>query len=332
MQGRVLACERQLLTLSFFVNTLEEIMMKKTLLLASALVIGLTLGACSDDDNSKGSDQPSGQQPGGEQPGGQQPGGQQPGGEQPGGEQPGGEQPGKTDAPLCDRFPNFKKAWLDAFGRNTPYYYCNEFAKAGVKERLDNALSKDGVTDDEVTDAFLTCPMDWLKTDQELYERVESYVNKCLSVCPKKGFDSACKKTEHCFMEMCIKETGVKKTCTDDPTICNSNQQCINGECKDKAPAPNPEPNPTPNPSGKSCNDAPNFKAALVSVVKTAYAADSCTTLDDDQDVGPAIQQDSLTETDVESMLANCLSSWLSSEPNGQALIEFVKSCEDEGV
>ena len=56
MQGRVLACERQLLTLSFFVNTLEEIMMKKTLLLASALVIGLTLGACSDDDNSKGSD------------------------------------------------------------------------------------------------------------------------------------------------------------------------------------------------------------------------------------------------------------------------------------
>ena len=312
MQGRVLACERQLLTLSFFVNTLEEIMMKKTLLLASALVIGLTLGACSDDDNSKGSDQPSGQQPGGEQPG--------------------GEQPGKTDAPLCDRFPNFKKAWLDAFGRNTPYYYCNEFAKAGVKERLDNALSKDGVTDAEVTDAFLTCPMDWLKTDQELYERVESYVNKCLSVCPKKGFDSACKKTEHCFMEMCIKETGVKKTCTDDPTICNSNQQCINGECKDKAPAPNPEPNPTPNPSGKSCNDAPNFKAALVSVVKTAYAADSCTTLDDDQDVGPAIQQDSLTETDVESMLANCLSSWLSSEPNGQALIEFVKSCEDEGV
>ena len=290
MQGRVLACERQLLTLSFFVNTLEEIMMKKTLLLASALVIGLTLGACSDDDNSKGSDQPSGQQPGGEQPGG----------EQPGGEQPGGEQPGKTDAPLCDRFPNFKKAWLDAFGRNTPYYYCNEFAKAGVKERLDNALSKDGVTDAEVTDAFLTCPMDWLKTDQELYERVESYVNKCLSVCPKKGFDSACKKTEHCFMEMCIKETGVKKTCTDDPTICNSNQQCINGECKDKAPAPNPEPNPTPNPSGKSCNDAPNFKAALVSVVKTAYAADSCTTLDDDQDVGPAIQQDSLTETDVE--------------------------------
>ena len=286
--------------------------MKKTLLLASALVIGLTLGACSDDDNSKGSDQPSGQQPGGEQPG--------------------GEQPGKTDAPLCDRFPNFKKAWLDAFGRNTPYYYCNEFAKAGVKERLDNALSKDGVTDAEVTDAFLTCPMDWLKTDQELYERVESYVNKCLSVCPKKGFDSACKKTEHCFMEMCIKETGVKKTCTDDPTICNSNQQCINGECKDKAPAPNPEPNPTPNPSGKSCNDAPNFKAALVSVVKTAYAADSCTTLDDDQDVGPAIQQDSLTETDVESMLANCLSSWLSSEPNGQALIEFVKSCEDEGV
>ena len=75
-----------------------------------------------------------------------------------------------------------------------------------------------------------------------------------------------------------------------------------------------------------------NFKVALVSAVKTAYAADSCTTLDDDQDVGPAIQQDSLTETDVESMLANCLSSWLSSEPNGQALIEFVKSCEDEGV
>ena len=238
---------------------------------------------------------------------------------------------GKTDVPLCDRFPNFKKAWLDAFGRNTPYYYCNEFAKAGVKERLDNALSKDGVTDDEVTDAFLTCPMDWLKTDQELYERVESYVNKCLSVCPKKGFDSACKKTEHCFMEMCIKETGVKKTCTDDPTICNSNQQCINGECKDKAPDPNPNPDPTPNPSGKSCNDAPNFKVALVSAVKTAYAADSCTTLDD-QDFGPAMQQDSLTETDVESMLTNCLSSWLSSEPNGQALIEFVKSCEDEGV
>ena len=75
-----------------------------------------------------------------------------------------------------------------------------------------------------------------------------------------------------------------------------------------------------------------NFKVALVSAVKTAYAADSCTTLDDDQEVGPAIQQDSLTETDVESMLANCLSSWLSSEPNGQALIEFVKSCEDEGV
>ena len=288
----------------------------RTHLLASALVIGLTLGACSDDDNSKGSDQPSGQQPSGQQPGG---------------EQPGGEQPGKTDVPLCDRFPNFKKAWLDAFGRNTPYYYCNEFAKAGVKERLDNALSKDGVTDDEVTDAFLTCPMDWLKTDQELYERVESYVNKCLSVCPKKGFDSACKKTEHCFMEMCIKETGVKKTCTDDPTICNSNQQCINGECKDKAPDPNPNPDPTPNPSGKSCNDAPNFKVALVSAVKTAYAADSCTTLDD-QDFGPAMQQDSLTETDVESMLANCLSSWLSSEPNGQALIEFVKSCEDEGV
>ena len=74
-----------------------------------------------------------------------------------------------------------------------------------------------------------------------------------------------------------------------------------------------------------------NFKVALVSAVKTAYAADSCTTLDD-QDFGPAMQQDSLTETDVESMLTNCLSSWLSSEPNGQALIEFVKSCEDEGV
>ena len=74
-----------------------------------------------------------------------------------------------------------------------------------------------------------------------------------------------------------------------------------------------------------------NFKVALVSAVKTAYAADSCTTLDD-QDFGPAMQQDSLTETDVESMLTNCLSSWLSSEPNGQALIEFVKSWEDEGV
>ena len=86
-----------------------------------------------------------------------------------------------------------------------------------------------------------------------------------------------------------------------------------------------------PHASGKSCNDAPNFKVAQVSAVKTAYAADSCTTLDD-QDFGPAMQQDSLTETDVESMLANCLSSWLSSEPNGQALIEFVKSCEDEGV
>lgn len=304
----------------------------KKLLLASALVMGLTLGACSDDDNnSKGSEPTGGQQPGGEQPGGQQPGG----------EQPGGEQPGKTDAPLCDRFPNFKKVWLDAFGRNTAYYYCNEFAQAGVKERLDNALSKDGVTDDEVKDAFLTCPMDWLKTDQELYERVESYVNKCLSVCPKKGFDSACKKTEHCFMEMCIKETGVKKTCTDDPTICKTGQECVNGECRDKAPSGGEQPGGEQpggeQPGGQqpgtesSCNSTPNFKAAVISLMNHAMTANDCEYLDSEvstNTLGAAAAKDSLGENDVDGLLDKCLATWISSEPNHAELLQFTIDCD----
>lgn len=263
----------------------------KKLLLASALVLGLTLGACSDDDNdSKGSE------------------------------------------PLCNRFPNFKKAWLESFDFHLHYTTCSSFAQDGVKLRLDNAIAKDGVTDEEIRDAFLTCTDDWLKTNDDAYRSRRDFVIKCVNACSSQ----TCPAGQHCFMTLCINGTGKKVTCTEDPSICKANQACVNGECKDKAPSPDPAPDPAPdpganlNPSGKTCDDIPNFKAAFLSVVKEALAANKCELIDAKVDVlEKAALKDSLSKDDVSNMVESCSLGWFLSEPNTSELLRFIRDCSD---
>lgn len=257
----------------------------KKLLLASALVLGLTLGACSDDD---------------------------------------------TDVPLCNRFPNFRKAWLESFDFHLHYTTCSSFAQDGVKLRLDNAIAKDGVTDEEIRDAFLTCTDDWLKTNDRAYRSKREFVIKCVNACSSQ----TCPAGQHCFMTLCINGTGKKVTCTEDPSICKANQACVNGECNDKAPSPSPSPDPDQganlNPSGKTCDDIPNFKAAFLSVVKEALATNKCELIDAKVDVlEKAALKDSLSKDDVSNMAESCSFGWFLSEPNTGELLRFISDCSD---